>query len=62
MDQLPFQGTEEALDAGVVPAIPFSRHADRHARRRECLLVGEGCILQDAELTKSSISAAAVLV
>lgn len=28
MNQLPFQGTEEALGADVVLAIPFSRHAD----------------------------------
>lgn len=48
MNQLPFQGPEEALDAGVVSAIPLSRHADSHARRRECLLIGEGCLLTAA--------------
>ena len=48
LNQFPFHGTEEALDAGVVPAIPLPRHADRDARRCACLLGGEGCILTAA--------------
>lgn len=48
MNQFPFQGTEEALDAGFVLAIPFSRHADSHASCRECLLFGENCLLTAA--------------
>lgn len=38
MNQFPFQDTEEALDAGFVLAIPFSRHADSHAGRPEWLV------------------------
>jgi len=48
MNGFPFHGAKEALDAGVVPAIPLPRHADGDACRRKRLLVGDGCILTSA--------------
>lgn len=48
MNEFPFHGAKEALDAGVVPAIPLPRHADGDSRRRKRLLVGEGCLLTAA--------------
>lgn len=33
MNEFPFQGAKEALDAGVVPAIAFAAHASRDTVR-----------------------------
>ncbi len=45
MNEFPFQGAKEALDAGVVSAITFAAHAGRDTVRGKHLLIGPCGIL-----------------
>ena len=45
MNELPFQGTKEALDAGVVSAIPCATHAGNKTILVKDTLVARGGIL-----------------
>lgn len=45
MNEFPFQGAKEALDAGVVPPIAFAAHASRDTVRGKHLLIGLCSIL-----------------
>jgi hypothetical protein len=45
MNEFPFQGAKEALDAGVVPASPFEPHAGGETVLLKVMLVARGCIL-----------------
>lgn len=40
MNEVPFQGTKEALDAGIVPTGSSPRHAPSYARGPQALLIG----------------------
>lgn len=40
MNEFPFQGAKEALDAGIVPTVSSPRHAPPYARGPQALLIG----------------------
>ena len=48
VDEFALQCSEEALDAGIVPTVPPSRHAAGHAMRGQQLLGRRGGILAAA--------------